>query len=106
MDELRSAAPELVDLVEKEGVGELLDLKPEEVEAMLSVAFFSGANFLLDKMKRENATMEESERWAKVTRIVYAQWIMKVEAGIIVHAILTTGIFASKKKLPPPKADP
>lgn len=84
----------------------MLDLKPEEVQAVLSVVFYQGANALLRKFNREKVTDEEADRWAKATDIVYGQWLHKVEAGVGLHALLTVAILSGKKKLPAPPEDP
>ncbi len=94
LDELRREFPG-----EVPANAEQLELAKEDVEGILEVTFFTGANLALDWLKRKNVTPGEAQRWAKCTRIVYWQWLKTVNAGVVVHLALTAGILLNKPKL-------
>jgi hypothetical protein len=94
LEALRAVAPEAVELTET------IEFKPEEIEAILSLAFLELSRWILRRLEREDVTIEEADRWARCTRIVYWRYLQRTDAAVTVWAALTAGILMNKKKLP------
>jgi hypothetical protein len=94
LEALRAVAPEAVEMAEA------VEFKPEEVEAILSLAFLELSRWILRRMEREEVTLEEADRWARCTRIVYWRYLQRTDAATTVWVVLTAGILLNKKKLP------
>lgn len=106
LDELRKEAPE------ESAETERIILEREELEVLLAAGFHGVSNFVLDKMKRENVTVPEADRWSKATYTVYHKWLENMPAAMVTHALVTASILLNKKQIrggelvPFPKRDP
>lgn len=99
LSELKALAPEESALAESLQDG--LQFKPEEVEAILSLAVMELSHWILGRLERQEIQQWEADRWAKCTRIVFWKWLQKADAGILIWVLLTAGMFLSKKSLKP-----
>lgn len=76
-----------------------MQLSPEEIEPLLALGCFAGSNTMLNWLKRQNLSAAEAERWAKATNIVYGRFINKLPVGMVIHAVITLGMFTSKQRV-------
>ena len=101
MEELAAEFKE--ELAVAEGITEALEFAPEEAEAILQLAVLEMSHWIMGRLERQEITEKEAERWAKCTRIVFWQYMKKMEAGIAVWSVLTLSLFLGKKSTKPPK---
>ncbi len=78
-----------------------IDFTDEQLQKLTSLGFITLSNAVLRIMERQRVTLEEADRWAEATVIVYGQWLRRADVGMLVHAAFTAGIFLTKEKLPP-----
>jgi len=92
----------------KEGLGNeipkdlsnMAEFSKEEMQELLSLGFITVSNGVLALLKRQKVSLEEADRWGKCTRIVYWKWLQHAQAGMLVHGLLTLGIFMNKPLTP------
>lgn len=75
-------------------------LSPEDMTFIIQAGFFTISNFVLDKLKREQVTTPEAERWAKITFVVYGEYLRSLKAGMVIHGLVTASILLTKKPIP------
>jgi len=96
LDELREEAPEEVEQLEA------FLLSREDLTFILQAGFLTISNAVLDRLKREGVTPAESERWGRITWLVYHKYLENIPAGMVVHGLMTAAILMQKRPLRDP----
>lgn len=78
-----------------------VEFTDDQLKKLTSLGFIMLANAVLRIMERQKVTLEEADRWAECTVIVYGHWLRRADAGMLIHAAYTAGILLTKEKLPP-----